>query len=115
MPWTSLLPLLVTVLIDAAHGAAELGREAVGEHLEFLHRVLRELAADARAAGVLVVETVGGVVAVREEGIARRDAAEADQPELAIVGDGRGQQHEAIHAASVDRQVVDLVLVHTVE
>ena len=93
----------------AAHGAAELGREAVGEHLEFLHGVLRELAADARAAGVLVVETVGGVVAVGEEGVARRDAAEADQPELAIVGDGGGEQHEAIHAAAVDRQIVDLV------
>ena len=93
----------------AAHGASELGREAVGQHLEFLHRVLRNLAADARAAGVLVVEAVGRVVAVRQERIARRDAAEADQAELAVVGHGGRQQHKAIHAPAVDRQVVDLV------
>ncbi len=75
---------------DAAHGTAEFGREAVGEHLEFLHRILRELAADAGAAGVLVIETVGSIVAIGEEGVARRDAAEADQTEFAIVGDSGG-------------------------
>src|SRR6185369_10874780 len=42
---------------DAAHGAPELGGEAVGKYLEFLHGVLRKLAADARAPGVLIVET----------------------------------------------------------
>ena len=61
---------------DAAHGAAELGREAVGQHLEFLHRVLRELRADTGAAGVLVVVLIGGVDAVDQEAVPAGHAAE---------------------------------------
>ena len=106
----SLLPLLGDGVDNAAHGAAEFGREAVGQHLEFLHGILRNLAADARAAGILVIETVGGVVAVGKERIAHGDAAEADQAELSIVGHRGRQQHEAVHAAAVDRQIVDLRL-----
>ena len=51
----------------AAHGAAVLGRKVRGHHLEFLHRVLRNLRGDARSAGVLVVVLLGGIGAVHQE------------------------------------------------
>ena len=92
----------------AARGAAELGGVAVGENLKFLHGVLGDLAADASAAGVLVVELVGRVVAVGEESVAAGGAAEGDEAEGAVGDDGGRQQHEGVHAAAVDGEVDDL-------
>ena len=54
---------------------------------------------DARAAGVLIVETLRGVIAIGQKRVASRDAAEADQSKFAIVGDGGRRQHERIGAA----------------
>src|SRR5207247_5937293 len=54
---------------DAAHGAAELSREAIGENLKFLHGILRDLGGDAGAAGVLVIDAVGSVVTVGKEAV----------------------------------------------
>src|SRR4029077_8914332 len=82
----------------AAHGAAEFGGEAIGENLEFLDGILRDLGGDAGAAGVLVIEAVGSVVTVGEEGVSHGDAAEAHQTELAVVGYAWSQQDEGVHA-----------------
>ena len=45
----------------------ELGRIIVRNHLEFLHRVLRDLRGDAGTAGVLVKKLFGSIVAIDEE------------------------------------------------
>jgi hypothetical protein len=88
------------------------GRKPIGKHLEFLHGVLRDLGGDASAPGVLVVETLGGVVPVRQKGVASGDAAKADQAKGPIVGHGGSQQYERVSAAAIDRQIVDLELLH---
>src|SRR5207244_2208745 len=64
---------------DTAQCAAELGREAMGKHLELLDGVLRNLGGDAGAAGILIVEAVGRVIAIGEEGVAARDSADASE------------------------------------
>src|SRR5437870_1000382 len=65
----------------AAHGLAIFRREIVGDHLELLHRLLRNGAGDARSPGVLVVVGVGRVVPVRQKGVVAGDAAETKQTE----------------------------------
>lgn len=95
---------------DAADGAAEFGREARALHLELLHGVLADVGADARAAGVFVVVALRGVVAVGEKRVAAGHAAEGDQAEGAVFRDAGRQQHEAVHAAAIDRQVHDVAV-----
>ena len=93
---------------DAAVGSTELGGVTVREHLELLDGVLGDLGADAGAAGVFVIELIGGVVAVGKEGVAAGDAAEGDEAEGAVLDDGRGEEHEAVDAATVDGEGLDL-------
>ena len=78
----------------AAHHAAVLGGGVGGNHLELLHGILRDLRGDARASRVLVVVLLGGVVAVDQERVAGGHAAESQQAEGAVVGDGGLQQDE---------------------
>src|SRR5208337_1035182 len=65
----------------AAHGAAIFGGEVGGDYLEFLHRVGRDLRLDAGSSRVLVVELLGIIVAVQQEGVVAGHAAECEQPE----------------------------------
>src|SRR5260370_12902380 len=75
--------------------------------------LVRGFVAGARVAGILVIEALGGVVAIREEAVPHGDAAEADQAEFAIVGDRGCEKHEAIHAAAIDGQLEDWLLAHS--
>ena len=92
----------------AAHGAAVFRRDIRRHHLKLLHRVRRDLRLDARAAGVLVVELLGVVVAVEQERVVARHAAEGQQAESGVVGHAGRIQHERVDAAAVDRQVHDV-------
>jgi len=92
---------------DAAHRLAVFRRVVRGNHLELLHGVLRNLRRDAGAAGVLVVERLGRVGSVHQEGVLSGHAAEGQQTEVAVVADARRQQHEGIDAAAVDRQILN--------
>ena len=76
-----------------------------------MHRILRNVCRDASAAGVFVVELLGGVVAVQQEGIAGADAAEADIAKRSIRHDSWGQENKLIDATTVDGQVIDLRLI----
>src|SRR5437868_5309519 len=66
---------------DSARGAPELGQVPGGDNLKLLHRVLRDLRADAGASRSFLVILIGRIVSVGEERIAERDAAEGYQPE----------------------------------
>ncbi len=96
---------------DATHGAAEFSRIAVADHLEFLHGIFRDLRGDTGTAGVLAIETVGGVVAVGEEGVSGGNAVETDQTKGAISDNAGRQEHESVGAPTIDGQVVNLLLV----
>ncbi len=99
---------------DGAAGAAELGAEVVGLHLELLDRVGRHLHELVREA--LVAGAVGVVVhAVEDEAV--DGAAEAVDVEgrVAGLGDGRAahagaEEREVRIRASVQREVDDLLL-----
>ena len=94
--------------VDDAAGSAAVFRQEVGrDHLEFLDGVLRNVVG-ARAAGVLVVELIGGVVAIRQEGVAAGIAAEGNQPKGAVGGYARGEEHERIDAPSIDGEIENL-------
>ena len=60
---------------DATRCAAILGQRIGGDYLKFLHGVLGNIRST-RPAGVLIVELVGGVVAVGEKCIAAGIASE---------------------------------------
>src|SRR5262245_63739865 len=94
----------------AAHRVAVFRAEVVRDHLEFLNGLLRDLALDAGAAGVLVVILIRRVISIREEGVMTGDATETDQPEGTVRNDGRGQQNERVHASPVNREVQNLTL-----
>ncbi len=64
---------------DAARGAPVFRQEVAGHHLEFLDGILRDVVG-AGAAGVLVVESIGGIDAVVQEGIASWISAKSEQP-----------------------------------
>src|SRR5258707_12604878 len=97
---------------NAAHGVAILSREVVGDNLKLLHGLLGDGAGDAGTPRVLVVELVGGVIAISEEAVVSGDAAEAEQTKGSVRHDGGAQQHEGVHAAGVDGQLQDLSLVN---
>ena len=54
---------------------------------------------------------LGGVGAVHQEGVLAGHAAEGEQAEVAVVAHARREQDEAVHAASVDRQFLNLPLI----
>src|SRR6185295_10380779 len=87
----------------AAHGLTVFRGEVVGNHLELLHGLLRDRAADARSAGVLVEVGVGRVISVCQEGIVAGNAAETEQAERSIRSDRRRQQNETVDTPPVDR------------
>jgi len=87
---------------------SELGHITGADHLEFLHGILRNLRADARPAGSLLVILIGGVVAVREEGAAQGHSAERNQAEDPVGGHTGRKQRERIEPAPIDGQIHDL-------
>src|SRR5947208_15288074 len=80
----------------AAHGLAIFSGIIVGDHLELLNGLLRNRAGDPRSSGVLVVEGVGRVIAVRQKGIVAANAAKTKQTERPGRNYSRCQQTEGI-------------------
>ena len=58
-----------------------------GDHLEFLYGILRDLRRNARASGVFVVEALGGIGAVHQEGVLARDASQGERAVVAVIAD----------------------------
>ena len=99
---------------EAAHGAAELGRGAVGDDLELLHRLEADDVLRTLAAALFPEERVVGVGAVDHHVVV--DAALAVDADLGPVrplddADGRRQLHEVDEVAAVDRQLGHRLLV----
>src|SRR5947208_14593358 len=96
----------------AAHGLAIFSGIIVGDHLELLNGLLRNRAGDPRSSGVLVIEGVGRVIAVRQKGIVAANAAKTKQTERPVRNYSRCQQNERIDTPPVDRQLQYLPRVH---
>ena len=92
----------------AAHGTPILGGIILGDNLELLYGILRDLRLNACAPGVFVVKLFGVVVAIEQERVVAGHAAEAQQAEGCVVAHAGSQQYERIHAPPVDRQILEL-------